>query len=94
MTTGTPHTETVEGDGQIMSNRENTDECFAKKWLEFQGYSNIERIEDDPPDIVVEGEYAVEVRRLNRKIRQGEGEETSRISLQKTIEPEFGLRDL
>ena len=69
-----------------MSNRENDDERWARKWLEFQGYSNIELIKDDPPDIVVEGEYAVEVRRLNLKIRQGEGEETPRISLQRTIE--------
>lgn len=69
-----------------MSNRENDDERWARKWLESQGYSNIERIKDDPPDIVVEGVYAVEVRRLNLKIRQGEGEETSRISLQRTIE--------
>lgn len=78
----------MKGDGQIMSNHENPDECFAKKWLEFQGYSNIEKIKDDPPDFVVEGKYAIEVRRLNRSIQvngQTEGEETSRISLQKTI---------
>ena len=57
------------GDGQIMSNRENTDERFAKKWLEFQGYSNIEKIKNDPPDFVVEGKYAIEVRRLNHSIQ-------------------------
>lgn len=73
-------------EGQIMSNCENDDERWARKWLESQGYSNIERIKDDPPDYVVDDKYAIEVRRLNLKIRQGEGEETSRISLRRTIE--------
>ena len=72
-----------------MSNRENDDERLAKKWLESQGYSNIERPEEDPPDYVVDDNLAVEVRRLNLKIQvngRTEGEETSRISLSKTIE--------
>lgn len=72
-----------------MSNRENGDELLAKKWLESQGCSNIERSEEDPPDYVVDDSLAVEVRRLNRSIQvdgQTEGEETSRISLFKTIE--------
>lgn len=71
-----------------MSNPENDDERLAKKWLESQGYSNIKR-EEDPPDYVVDGNFAVEIRRLNRSIQvngQTEGEETSRISLSKTIE--------
>ena len=74
-----------------MNNPENADERLAKKWLESQGYSNIERPqrEEDPPDYVVDDNLAVEVRRLNRSIQVNghtEGEETSRISLSKTIE--------
>ena len=72
-----------------MSNRENDDERLAKKWLEYQGHSSIERSEDDPPDYVVDGKFAVEVRRLNQRIEidgQTEGEENSRISLYQTIE--------
>ena len=77
------------GDVHIMSNREKDDERLAKKWLESQGHSSIERSEDDPPDYVVDGKLAVEVRRLNRRIEvdgQTEGEENSRISLYQTIE--------
>ena len=73
----------------VMSNREKDDERWAKKWLESQGHSSIERSEDDPPDYVVDGKFAVEVRRLNRRIEingQTEGEENSRISLRQTIE--------
>ena len=75
-----------------MSNSENDDERLAKKWLESQGYKNIKRSGDDPPDYVIDGKYAVEVRRLNRKIQidgRTEGEENSRISLYKTIEKEL-----
>ena len=76
-----------------MSKRKNLDELLAKKWLESQGYSNIEEPEKDSPDYVpdyvVDGNFAVEVRRLNRSIQvngQTKGEESSRIPLSKTIE--------
>lgn len=49
-----------------MMKPENCDELRAKRWLELQGYSDIRRPSDDPPDYVVEERYAVEVRRLNR----------------------------
>ena len=72
-----------------MSNLENSDECIAKTWLESQCYATIERPRHDPPDYVVDGKFAVEVRRLNRRIEVGgktEGEENSRKSLYRTIE--------
>ena len=72
-----------------MSNPENPDEHIARKWLESQFYATIERPRHDPPDYVVDGKFAVEVRRLNRRIEVGgntEGEENSRKSLYRTIE--------
>ena len=45
---------------------QNLDEIHAKKWLQAQGHSDICRPIVEPPDFVVEGRYAVEVRRLNR----------------------------
>ena len=71
-----------------MSNRENDDERLAKKWLDSQGCSSIERSKDDPPDYVVDDNFAVEVRRLNQRIEvdgRTKGEENSRISLYDTI---------
>ena len=47
------------------STRANEDECRAKRWLESQGHTDICRPCTDPPDFIVEGCYAVEVRRLN-----------------------------
>ena len=45
--------------------KENRDERQARRWLECQGYTDIRRPSDDPPDFVVGRCYAVEVRRLN-----------------------------
>ena len=79
-----------------MSNPEKDDEGLARKWLESQGYTDITRPCSDPPDYVVNSEYAVEVRRLNQRIEirgQFEGEEQSRIAFRGTIEKvleEFG----
>ena len=42
------------------------DEKIAKMWLEMEGYRNIQQPPNDPPDLVVDDRYAVEVRRLNR----------------------------
>ena len=72
-----------------MSNRENADERLAKTWLDSQGYSRIERPKKDPPDYVVDGDFAVEVRRLNQRIEvdgRTENEENPRIALHQTIE--------
>ena len=44
--------------------RHNFDENRARLWFESQGYSDIRRPSDDPPDFVVDGCVAAEVRRL------------------------------
>ena len=49
----------------MTATKENSDELTARRWLELQGHSDIRRLQNDPPDYVVEGRYAVEVRRLN-----------------------------
>ena len=44
------------------------DESRAEQWLQQQGYTNIQFVtdtNDQPPDFVVNGDIAVEVRRLN-----------------------------
>ena len=67
-----------------MSNPGNSDERIARRCLESQCYATIERPRHDPPDYVVNVKFAVEVRRLNRRIEVGgktEGEENSRKSL-------------
>ena len=72
-----------------MNKQENDDERLARKWLACQGYTDIQRPSDDPPDYVVDDKYAVEVRRLNQLVEyNGEivGEEQPRISLRDTIE--------
>ena len=45
--------------------KENCDERRVRRLLECQGYTDIRRPSDDPPDFVVDRRYAVEVRRLN-----------------------------
>ena len=45
--------------------KENCDERRVSRWLKCQGYTDIRRQSDDPPDFVVDRRYAVEVRRLN-----------------------------
>ena len=63
---------------------ENKDERIAREWLKQQGYTNIEWPDEDPPDFVVDGRYAVEVRRMNPIIEidgQKKGEEELRIRL-------------
>lgn len=73
----------------MMTERENIDERLAREWLKRQGHADIQRPHDDPPDYVVGGRTAVEVRRLNRRIEingQTEGEEQSEMALRKTID--------
>ena len=60
--------------------KENEDELLAKNWLIQQGYSDIHRPYDDPPDFIVDGKYAVEVTRLSRRIK-GDNE-TGTIALE------------
>ena len=63
---------------------ENKDERIAREWLKQQGHTNIEWPDEDPPDFVVDGKYAVEVRRMNPIIEidgQKKGEEELRIRL-------------
>ena len=76
----------------MMNARENHDECLAKEWLIQQGHT-VRRLCDDPPDYVVDGQHAVEVRRLNQTIEvagQFKGEEQSRITLKKAVEKVLG----
>ena len=47
---------------------ENEDELRAENWLRQQGYRDIRRPCSDPPDIVIDGDCAVEVTRLNQRI--------------------------
>ncbi len=70
--------------------KENEDECRALEWLRQQGYSDIRRPCNDPPDFVVDGVYAVEATRLSQKIvvgdnREIKSEEESRIPLTRCI---------
>ena len=65
---------------------ENEDELRAENWLREQGYKNIRRPCSDPPDFVIDGNCAVEVTRLNQRIKVGDdkrtkGEEEERIAL-------------
>ena len=73
----------------------NEDELCAQNWLRQQGYRDIRRPYDDPPDFVVDGVYAVEVTRLNqRKVigddSQSVGEEEARKPLTGLIEKIIG----
>lgn len=68
----------------------NNDERRALEWIRYQEYSDIQPIYDDPPDFVVDNRYAVEVTRLERKLKfedgSTEGVEKNRISLARCIE--------
>lgn len=79
----------VEADRQMVHRKENEDELCAQDWLRQQGYSDIRRPCDDPPDFVVDG-CAVEVTRLNQRIvvgndKQSIGEEEARKPLEDRI---------
>ena len=70
----------------------NSDELLAKRWLNLQGHSVISRPKDDPPDYVVEGHFAVEVRRLNWMTEIGgdtKGIEDSEKPLERTVKRVF-----
>ena len=50
---------------------ENPDERLAREWLAREGYDDVERLTDDPPDFVVNGDCGVEVTRLSQRIVVG-----------------------
>ena len=69
----------------------NDDELCALNWLKHQGYRDIRRPSVGPPDFVVDGQYAVEVTRLNQRIvvgdeKRSKGEEQARIPLTDCME--------
>ena len=67
---------------------ENKDERIAREWLKQQGHTNIEWPDEDPPDFVVDGKYAVEVRRMNPVIEidgKFKGEEELQIPLFRAV---------
>ena len=73
----------------------NNDEYCAQVWLRQQGYRDIRRPCDDPPDFVVDGVYAVEVTRLNQRIviaddGRSVGEEEARKPLTGLVEKIIG----
>ena len=71
-----------------MANELNNDERLAEEWLRRQKHIQIQRLCNDPPDFMVDGRYAVEVRRLNLTNEvdgKTKGEENSRIPLCRTI---------
>ena len=75
----------------MVERQKNNDELCAQNWLTQQGYRDIRRPSDDPPDFVVDGHYAVEVTRLNQRIvvgdnKRSKGEEQARIPLTNCIE--------
>ena len=75
--------------------KDNEDELCAEDWLRQQGYEDIRRPRNDPPDFVVDGVYAVEVTRLNQRIVIGNegisrGEEEARIPLTDCIAKAIG----
>ena len=85
----TEHSKKVES---MMASNENSDECLAKRWLNLQGHSAISRPKDDPPDYVVQGQYAVEVRRLNWMTEiegKTKGIEGSEKPLERTVKRVF-----
>jgi hypothetical protein len=68
----------------------NRDEKYAKAFLESEGYSDISYEPDGnvPPDFLIDGRIAVEVRRLNQSVEVGgqpTGLESDDISLEKVV---------
>jgi len=73
-----------------MSNRTNSDELFAEKWLQSRNYKKIKQIcvANQPPDFTVGDNIAIEVRRLNKQIKlngETQGEENQRIPFHQSI---------
>lgn len=67
-------------------------EKLAEQWLKSQGHVDVQRPQNDPPDFVVTGRYAVEVTRLNEMLtvddddKHTKSETEVRIPLYKCIE--------
>lgn len=69
----------------------NDDERCAENWLRQQEHLDFQWLSDDPPDLLVDGHWAVEVTRLNQRLRVGDdkrskGEEETRIPLTRCLE--------
>lgn len=69
----------------------NDDERCAENWLRRQEHVDFQWLSDDPPDLLVDGHWAVEVTRLNQRLRAGDGkrskgEEETRIPLTRCLE--------
>ena len=78
-------------DLKLTKRRENADELLAQDWLRAQGHEDIRRPNSDPPDFVVNGQFAVEVTRLSQRIivgaeKHSKGEEQARKPLTDQIE--------
>lgn len=85
----------IEADLDMAKRKDNEDELWAQDWLRQQGYRDIRRPCSDPPDFVVDGNYAVEVTRLNQRIVVGDeensrGEEEARKPLTDRIAEAIG----
>ena len=73
-----------------MSNRKNSDELIAEKWLKSQYFEKIKQIcvANQPPDFTIGNNIAIEVRRLNKQIElngETQGEENQRIPFHQSI---------
>ena len=73
----------------MTSPRYNRDEEIAKRWLELQCIGEVSRFRNDPPDYVVNGRVAVEVRKLN--FPEEEFEEPLRQNVTKALK-NLGVR--
>lgn len=69
----------------------NDDERCAENWLRQQMHQDCQWLLDDPPDLLIDGFWAVEVTRLNQRLLVGDdkrsiGEEEARIPLTQCLE--------
>ena len=63
-----------EADVEMVNRRQNEDELRTQDWLEQQGFKDIKRTSNDPPDFILNGDCAVEVTRLSQRIVVGKNE--------------------
>ena len=68
---------------------ENPDERLAREWLSSEGYDDVERLTDDPPDFVVNGDCAVEVTRLSQRIGGGAMKSKAEEEARKPLEDQI-----
>lgn len=68
---------------------ENPDERVAREWLIREGYDDVQRLSDDPPDFVVNGNCAVEVTRLSQRIGGGAMKSKAEEEARKPLEDQI-----